>query len=263
MSETPVVIVTGASRGMGAAIARWLAKNGTNLVLIARSDTALETVREEVERLGGKAITLAVDIAAPELAPYILRKTFETYDRVDALINNAGILEPIAPIAQMSVDAWKYNIEVNLSAPFYLSRAFIPELRKTGGRIINVSSGAATMPIQAWAAYCVAKAGLNHFTQMLAAEEPEITSVAVRPGVVDTAMQTTIREKGPAHMPEEKIAYFQGLKEKNQLEPPEIPARVIAWLALNAPAELSGKFVDYADPDLSNPARQSFGEILE
>jgi len=108
----------------------------------------------------------------------------------------------------------------------------------------------------------VAKAGLNHFTRVLAAEEKEITAIAVRPGVVDTPMQAFLRKKGPLAMPPETAAYYQSLKVEGRLEPPWIPARSIVWLATQAPPSFSGRFVNYDDADIMQPARKRFQEKL-
>ena len=104
----------------------------------------------------------------------------------------------------------------------------------------------------------MSKAALNHFTRVLAAEESAITVLAVRPGVVDTPMQAYIRDRGPHVMPPEQIAYYTNLKERGELEPPEIPGRAIAWLALHAPEAFSGEFLDYDDPRISRPAIDFF-----
>ena len=178
--------------------------------------------------------------------------------RVDAVGNNAGILAPLNYIGTVDPVAWRYNLEVNIMAPFYLARAALGELRKQAGRIVNVSSGAANTAIEAASAYCTAKAALNHFTQVLAAEEPEITAVAVRPGVVDTRMQKTLREEGRLVMPAKWTDYYRKLKAQGKLEPPEIPGRVIAWLALNAPHDLTGQFLSYDDPGIAKPAVDFF-----
>jgi len=259
MADSPVIIITGASRGMGADTARWLAKAGASLVLIARTKDKLLEVAEDVKRPGGKALVLCADVSDPDAAPSIVHQTIVRFGRLDAVINNAGVLAPLSRLADTDPAAWQQNLAINLSGPFYMIRAAIPELRKTGGRVINISSGAARHPVEAWGAYCTAKAGLTHLTTVLAAEEPAITAVAVRPGVVDTAMQEYIRADGPKHMPPEKIAYFQGLKDRGKLEPPRIPARAIAWLALHAPKNISGEFVEYSDPRIAEPALVLFG----
>jgi NAD(P)-dependent dehydrogenase (short-subunit alcohol dehydrogenase family) len=263
MPNNPVVIVTGASRGLGAATARWLARAGAAVTLISRSEAALKSVAQEVRRLGGTALVFKADTSDADACQKAVAKTLERFERLDALVNNAGIVEPIAPLAQTDPERWQYNIAVNLLGPFYLTRAAISELRRQNGRIINVSSGAATTVIENVSAYCAAKAALNHFTRVVAAEEFGLTVLTLRPGVVDTYMQEIIRREGPNFMETEQHAYYQGLKERGELEPPEVPGRSIAWLALYAPHELSGDFLDYDDPRIARPALDFFGEKLE
>ena len=89
-----------------------------------------------------------------------------------------------------------------------------------------------------------------------------MTALAVRPGVVDTDMQADLRNQSDNAMPAEQIAYYRQLKEQGELEPPEVPGRAIAWLALHAPHEFSGQFLDYDDPRISRPARDVFGDDL-
>jgi NAD(P)-dependent dehydrogenase (short-subunit alcohol dehydrogenase family) len=125
---------------------------------------------------------------------------------------------------------------------------------------VNVSSGAATMALETVSAYCTGKAALNHFTRILAVEETEVTALTVRPGMVDTAMQAVLRNEADNAMSASQIAYYRQLKERGELEPPEIPARAIAWLALYAPREFSGKFLDYNDPRINKPALEVLGE---
>ena len=142
-------------------------------------------------------------------------------------------------------------------------QAAISSLRRQSGRIVNVSSGAANRVLENVSAYCAAKAALNHFTRVLAEEEPELTAVTVRPGVVDTDMQATIRKEGLNAMPDQQLAYYRQLKTLGELEPAEIPGRSIAWLALHAPTEFSGQFFDYDDPRIAKPALKAFGEKIE
>jgi NAD(P)-dependent dehydrogenase (short-subunit alcohol dehydrogenase family) len=263
MSDNPTVIVTGASRGLGAAVALWLGKAGCTVVLMARSGEALKRVAKDVERLGGFPIPFSADVSDPDACRHVVEETIERFGRLDALVNNAAVLQPLAPVAQADPGDWRYNIEVNLLGPFYMARAAIPELKKQKGRIVNVSSGAATTPIESASAYCITKAALNYFTRLLAGEEPELTCVAVRPGVVDTEMQALIRREGPDTMPPERADYFISLKAEGNLEPPLVPARSIAWLALHAPKDFSGEFMSYDDPVIRQPSRLVFGEHLD
>lgn len=250
MNAAPVVIVTGASRGIGAAIVNRLRQVRATVVAVARSSNAAESAKGRASH-GDRVHPIAAEIADPGACADVVTETLDTFGRLDALVNNAGILEPVSRIADADPEAWHYNLAVNLLGPFYLSRAAIPHLRPVGGRIVNISSGAAVKAIQGWSAYCVAKAALTHFTRQLAAEEPAVISVALRPGVVDTAMQQLIRRAGPSVMTPDKSAYFQALKDRGELLAPEIPARAAAWLALSAPADLSGAFIDFDDPRLA------------
>jgi NAD(P)-dependent dehydrogenase (short-subunit alcohol dehydrogenase family) len=259
-TNTPVVIVTGASRGLGAAVARWLAKARAAITLIARSEDRLKDVAGEIRSLGGKPLVFTADVSSSDACRKAVKLTLDKFDRIDALVNNAGIIQPISSITLTEPDDWRYNIEVNLLGPFYMIQAAISSLRSQNGRIVNVSSGAATRVLENVSAYCAAKAGLNHFTRVLAEEEPELTAVTVRPGVVDTDMQATIRNKGKNAMPDEQLTYYRQLKAHGKLEAPEIPGRSIAWLALHAPTEFSGQFFDYDDPRIAKPAQRAFGK---
>ena len=262
MSENSVVMVSGASRGVGAATARWLAKAGAAVTLIARSVKALDSVANDVEQLGGAALVHEGDVSDAGACRAAVAKTRDRFGRLDAVVNNAGMVEPLASVSDSDVERWQYNIAVNLLGPFYLIRAAIADLRPQNGRIINVSSGAATISVENASAYCAAKAALNHFSRVLSDEEPHLTVVAVRPGVVDTQMQDTIRKKGQGVMSTEQLAYYQDLKTEGQLEKPEVPGRSIAWLALHAPRGFSGQFLNYDDPSISRPALEVFGARL-
>ena len=258
----PVVIVTGASRGLGAAVVRWLAKVGAAVTLVARSEENLRQVAEDVRRLGGSPQVVTADVSDVDDCRRAVQTTLEQFGRIDALVNNAGVVQPLAPVAETNPEDWRRNIEVNLFASYYLVRAAISNLREHKGRIVNVSSGAANLALATVSAYCTGKAALNHFTRVLAAEEPAVTALTVRPGVVDTDMQAALRSQADNSMPAEQKAYYRQLRERGELEPPEIPARAIAWLALYAPRELSGRFLDYDDPRISRPAREVLGTSL-
>ena len=262
MTTKSVVIVTGASRGLGAAAARWLAQAGAAVTLVARSQEKLMEVAADVRRRGGTPHAFRADVSDSHACRSAVETTLDHFGRIDALVNNAGVVQPLAPIADTRPEEWRRSIEVNLLAPFYLVRAAIAELRRHNGRVVNVSSGAATMALATVSAYCTGKAALNHFTRVLAAEEPAVTALTVRPGVVDTDMQAVLRNEADNAMPLEQIAYYRQLKERGELEPPQIPARAIAWLALSAPREFSGQFLDYDDPRISRPADQFFGASL-
>lgn len=262
MSERPVVLVTGASRGLGAAIAAWLGRAGATVVLSARHSEGLDAVSMDVRRLGGEAHVVVADVGYAESCFDLVERTLERCGRLDAVVNNAGILEPLAPLERTNPEDWGRNLQINLLGPYYVTRYALPALRKSSGRLVNISSGAALRPIAGWSAYCVAKAGLLQMTRVVAAEVPEVVAVSLRPGVVDTGMQALIRQRGPEGMTPEQVDYFRSLKEEGRLQPPEIPARSAAWLALHAPREWSGELLEHDDPRLVDPAVEALGESL-
>jgi NAD(P)-dependent dehydrogenase (short-subunit alcohol dehydrogenase family) len=259
MIDQPVIIVTGASKGLGAAIALWLGKAKTNVVAAARSYENLQKRVEEIENSGGKAMAIQIDVADHRSCRELISKTLGRFGRIDAIVNNAATATPLTYIKNAHEKDWKYCFDVNLMGPFQISKYSIPELRENHGRIINVSSGAANHPIESASAYCASKAALNQLTAVLAAEEPDITAIAVRPGVIDTDMQTYLRKEGTNVMPHGTSTYYKEIYIRGELESPEIPARSIAWLALFAPKSMSGEYRSYDDYDISGPAREYFG----
>ena len=262
MNDTPVVIVTGASRGLGAAVAYWLGKVEATVTLIARSEENLYETGDEVRRLGGEPLVCRADVSQYDACRKVVDSTLDRFGRIDAVVNNAAIVQPISAVALADPADWRYNLEVNLFGPFNLIRAAAAALRRQKGRVVNVGSGAANLALESMSAYCTGKAALNHFTRVLAVEEPELTALTVRPGVVDTDMQTFIRQEGPRAMPSDQADFYRQLKDRGELAPAEVPARSIAWLALSAPHEFSGRFLDYDDDRISKPALEMFGESL-
>jgi NAD(P)-dependent dehydrogenase (short-subunit alcohol dehydrogenase family) len=186
----------------------------------------------------------------------VVAGTVERFGRLDALVNNAGILEPIAPLAEMEAGAWEKNWAVNVLGPALMIRQALPHLRARQGRILNVSSGAAVHAISGWSAYCLAKAAINHLGRMLAAEEPEVTAIAFRPGVVDTDMQATIRRDGARGMPGEVHDRFVHYHQQGELLPPEAPGCALAVLALYAPRAWSGEFVAWDEKQVQSLVRR-------
>ena len=237
------LIITGASRGLGAAAAQVAGRLGVNVVLSARSAGELEAVAQSIREAGGMAIAVPGDISRLEDCRILVQEAIDRSGRLDALINNAGIIEPIAPIADADPAVWEQNLAINVLGPMMLTQSALPHLRQNQGRVINVSSGAAVNPVPGWSAYCAAKSALNHFNNVLAVEETSITAIAFRPGVVDTEMQSVIRQQGAGGMPEGAHARFVAYHEQGELLPPEVPGMALAIVALHAPPEWSGEFI--------------------
>ncbi|HEY53018.1 MAG TPA: SDR family NAD(P)-dependent oxidoreductase [Caldilineae bacterium] len=246
----PTIIITGASRGLGAATARQLAQLGANLVLNARSERLLTALAHEINEQGGQALAVAGDVSQPAVCDALVAAALETFGGVDTLINNAAVLEPIASIAETDVRAWRRHIDINLIGPYLLTRAALPSLRERHGRVINVSSGAAVSVLAGWSAYCASKAALNQLSASVALEEPDVTSLAVRPGKVDTDMQAVLRQAGATGMASADHRRFVQHFEKGELLPPERPAAALAALALAAPHDWSGQFISWNDPQV-------------
>jgi NAD(P)-dependent dehydrogenase (short-subunit alcohol dehydrogenase family) len=252
----PVILVSGASRGLGAATAQIATGLGARVALMARSAGDLEAVAQQIEANGGQALVTAGDVRQAADCRRAVEATMERFGRLDAVINNAGILEPMAPIAEADPKAWENNWAVNVLGPFLLTQAALPHLRERQGQVLNVSSGAAVSVVEGWAAYCAAKAAVDHFTRVLAAEEPEITAVAFRPGVVDTKMQAQIRTEGASGMPPEVHERFLHYHSEGELLPPQLPGCSLAVLALYAPHDWSGAAVRWNEERVLSLVRQ-------
>ncbi len=243
--SAPSVIVTGSSRGIGLAAARELAAQGANVVLFARSADALEAASRQ---LPGSTLAISGDIASARDRSRLVEGTLYAFGGITAVVNNAAILAPLGPIADVSPEEWDEALSINVTGAAALVGLAADALRQSEGRVINVSSGAAVTPIQGAGVYSVTKAALKMWTEVLAAEEPSITSIAVRPGVVATAMQETIRGEGAARLPTETYRRFVAYHEDGALLDPSIPGQVIAALALAAPHEWSGEQLNWNDP---------------
>jgi 3-oxoacyl-[acyl-carrier protein] reductase len=227
-----VIIVTGASRGIGAAAAAALAKAGASLVLTARDERLTEQVARSI---GGSAWARACDVSDYAAFEALVADTKARFGRLDALINNAGVIEPIVSIAESDPAAWARNIGINLTGAYHAIRAVLPlMLEAGGGTIVNVSSGAAIRPLEGWSAYCSAKAGLHMLTRAIALETAEkgIRVFGFQPGTTDTDMQVLIRASGVN--PVSQIP-------RGNLTPVAQPAAAIVYLCTSAADDLNGQ----------------------
>ena len=221
-----VVLVTGASRGIGAAIASTLGSEGASLVLCSRTREALEDTVGRLERDGVPVLAQACDVAEVSQVEALVEAAHSRFGRVDVLVNNAGIVVRRGLLDMEDADYTRV-LDVNLVGPFLLIRRIVPDMVKRGtGRVINVSSISGTLGSPRQSGYCASKWGLNGLTQSLA-EELKGTGVsvtAVLPGSVDTDML-----KGSGFAP--------------QVTPQEI-AETVGWLASEAPASMTGALVE-------------------
>jgi NAD(P)-dependent dehydrogenase (short-subunit alcohol dehydrogenase family) len=190
----PIALVTGASRGLGEALARRLAADGWSLVLDARGAEALEAVASSVagREGGGEVLALAGDVADPSHRAQLLEAA-AAMGGLDALVNNASILgpSPQPALADYPVEVLRAVYEINVIAPLALSAGALPLLRKSEqtGRILNITSDAGVEAYEGWAGYGSSKAALEHASRVLALEEPEVRVYVVDPGDMRTRMQ--------------------------------------------------------------------------
>ena len=181
-----VALVTGASSGIGLAVARRLARDGASVALVARTRDKLDEAVRELDGPEGRAVAYPVDVKDFAALAALPGKVIERFGGLDILVNNAG-LNHRGPVLDHSPDALADVITTNLPGPLYLTRVAIPLLRQ-GGTIVNVASLAGMVPVPHEAAYCASKAGLRAFTRALAEElvGTGIAACLVSPGPVDT-----------------------------------------------------------------------------
>jgi NAD(P)-dependent dehydrogenase (short-subunit alcohol dehydrogenase family) len=243
-------LVTGGGRGIGRATAFALAGCGARIVITARTRDQIERTAEEIGRLGGESQGLTCDVSRVEE----VQRLFADAGPVDIVVNNAGVIQPIEPVASVDPDAWLHNLAVNLSGVFLICRYALPGMLERGwGHIVNVSSGAARGTVVGWSAYSAAKAGVEAFTTVTAREVGDrgVRVNAVRPGIVDTDMQVEIRGSSEEQFSRENLERFRGYKERGLLRDPADPARLILWLLGPEANEINGEVLAIDDPEVA------------
>ncbi|KAK6442524.1 hypothetical protein LTR95_001226 [Oleoguttula sp. CCFEE 5521] len=231
MSKT--IILTGASRGIGLAIAHHLLAGSHNLVLISRSEAPLRKLEQQYPK---QVAVLSADLSDFSIGEQAVRIAEQRFSAVDGLIVNHGVLDPVKRVKDSHVGEWKSAFDVNFFSAIALVQAALPALRKSKGCILLTSSGAATGAYPTWGAYGAAKAALNHFAMTLGVEEQEVRE---------------IREKHQNAMDAKDAAKFAELKSSGGLLKPEQPGHVMAKLVLEPPRELSGKFLTWNAEELA------------
>jgi benzil reductase ((S)-benzoin forming) len=233
----PLTVLTGASRGMGLAMAQQLLQPGHTLLTLSRHTP--DGLAGEAAARGATLIAWSQDLADGAAASVRLAQWLGTQPAgrfaSATLINNAGVIPRIGPLSDADADDLAHALRVGLEAPMQLTAAFLHATRDWSGlrKVLNISSGLGRRPMASQAGYCAAKAGMDHFTRCLALEEalkPHGAKVcSLAPGVIDTDMQVQLRGAGTAAFPD--IGNFIGLKNKGLLTSPDAAAmQVLSFL---------------------------------
>ncbi|OAQ59912.1 NAD(P)-binding domain-containing protein [Pochonia chlamydosporia 170] len=243
-----VFIITGASKGLGAAITRYLLSQSHKVVLAARSAEPLEGFKTAHP---GQVEYVAGDMTSSEMPDKLTSLAVKSFGKIDGLVVNHGLLVS-SRLEKTSIDTFKNLYDVNVFSCLAMVQAALGELRKTKGCVVWISSGAALKPYAGWSAYGSSKAVLNSLSSNLAFEDKDITSITVAPGRVDTDMQVQIRSSGQESMDKAQWDTFQDAFEQGKLLKPEQPGNVIAKFVANPQRDLSGQNLNWNSPELAS-----------
>jgi 3-oxoacyl-[acyl-carrier protein] reductase len=242
-------IITGASHGLGKAIATSFVQAGASVVLMARNEELLQQVQQELQPLavrpGQQILIMRGDVAEPESCKAVVRYAQEALQNLTVLVNNAGVYGPMGRIEEVDWHAWVEAVHINLFGTVLMCRAVIPLLRVQGyGKIINLSGGGATAPLPHISAYAAAKAAIVRLTETFAEElrDAHIDVNAIAPGALNTRLLEEVLAAGP-----EKVGqdfYERSLKQRDEGGIPlERGAELAVFLASAASDGISGRLL--------------------
>lgn len=240
------LVLTGASRGIGKALAIALAKEGVNLVLGARSEEALTETSAQCRAHGVKAVCISGDVSSSNVAQELINVAIEFGDFY-GFIHAAGVLAPGPAVWELNKTRFREVMDASVTAAHQLIRHAVPSLLWRGeGLAIFFGSGAAERAQPGIGAYCAAKAAEEHLARQLAAEAPPITTIIWRPGIVETRMQQDARSS-EGHSADKLRAVFTPWKEQGMLLTPEASAQGLVDFLKDDPRKHNGSIVDIRD----------------
>lgn len=233
-----IAFVTGAANGIGRAAALAFAREGASVVVADLSEQGNRETARMIEEVGGRALAVRCDVSREEDVKAALEQAVETFGRLDFAFNNAGVEQPLAPVADLTEEAWDRIVDVNLRGVFLCMRHEIPlMLEQGGGAIVNTSSGAGVKGIAGQAAYCAAKFGIVGLTKAAALDYAKagIRVNAVCPGIIETPMMDRFSGGTP-----EGRARVIAQEPVGRMGRPEEIAAAVVWLCSHAAAFVVG-----------------------
>lgn len=234
-----VIIITGASSGIGEATALKLSKEGAKVVLTARRKEKLEELKKKIEDQGGEALIVTGDVTKKSDYEELVKKTLEELKTIDALINNAGLM-PLSFVEKLKTDEWEKMVDVNIKGVLNGVAAVLPTMIKNkGGNIINISSSAAHKYFPGGAVYCATKSAVKMFSEGLRQElAPKygINVTSIEPGAVSTELTNTITDEDIKEM-------FKDMQKMTFLEAEDIAEAIYYTLVQPARANINDVFI--------------------
>lgn len=221
-------IVTGGGSGIGQSLALALALREQPVLIVGRREQPLLETARQSSYIEPFVADLSTESGRSKLIEYI-----PSDQNINALINNAGLIEPIAPIRDIKLSDWHQAMATNLDAPLFLTQGLYSRLEN--GRVLNIGSAVAYFPVEGWAAYCVSKAALSMLTRSWQLESQKVTFASVMPGIIDTPMQATIRAS--SKMDEAQRGFYQKLKDQHRLVSSETVGTFLCWLLMDTSNE--------------------------
>lgn len=233
--QDKIALVTGSGSGIGQAVAELFAQEGAWVILLGRSQNKLEETSDRITRGGGRATIVPLDLEnSLNRIPEITKALYERFGRLDTLVNNAGVLGTLTPLDHYDSILWEQVFRINVTAPFFLTREWMPLLKKSpNASVINVVSTVAFQGRAFWGAYAAAKAALANITETWANESPRqgVRFNTVNPGATRTAMRRTAYPgEDPATLPT-----------------PQDVARVFLYLASDFATDVRGQHLNARD----------------
>ena len=229
MIQDKVIVITGASSGIGYSTAKALAKKGAKIVAGARRKDRLETLQKEITNDGGEIIICETDVTKKSDCDNLVKQAINKFDQVDVLLNNAGLM-PLSFVKSLKIDEWDRMIDVNIKGVMYCTAAVIPTMiEKKSGHIVNISSVAGRVVFPAGSVYCATKHAVTAFSEGLRQElsvRKNIRITSIEPGVVQTELTNTITEKSLE-------AFVEKHKDMEGLQAEDISNAII--FAIDAP----------------------------